>query len=84
MDGKKKSLPATPPPGWIKPYSNRAHGHNVHSPTGSRRGSVRSISGQFFHNDLKASLMAEIAVGFGRMLLSAGLPHISRQRGGGD
>ena len=34
-----------------------------------------------FHNDLKASLMAEIAVGFGRMLLSAGLPHISRQSG---
>ena len=35
-----------------------------------------------FHNDLKASLMA-IALGFGRMLQSAGLPHISRRRGGG-
>ena len=35
-----------------------------------------------FHNDLKSSLMATIAVGFGRMLLSAGLPFYKRQRAG--
>ena len=36
-----------------------------------------------FHNDLKSSLMATIAMGFGRnMLLSAGLPHYARQRVG--
>ena len=35
-----------------------------------------------FHNDLKSSLMATIAMGFGRMLLSAGLPFFARQRAG--
>ena len=36
-----------------------------------------------FHNGLKSSLMATIAMGFGCMLMTAGLPYCARQRAGG-